>query len=121
MVAGKPDADSFNMWIPLFLSDLNRDRTVRDVGNDSVEISDQSGNRVVVRFDPASGLPVSRTFDIAMGRVVEGFEDWQQTTGGVRVPRKVTISVGGRHYGDLTITSLSFNLGLRADQLARRP
>ena len=60
-----------------------------------MEISNQSGNRVVVKFDPVSGLPVSRTYDIAMGRVVEGFEDWQETEGGVKAPGKLTVSLGG--------------------------
>jgi len=114
--------EAFRIWPNLILSDRNAERTVTEVSPGKVEISDHNGNSVLVTFDGATGLPESETFAApgGGGDVTEAFADWQET-GGLKSARKVTLIQGGHHYADVTISNVTVNQGLTADQISQKP
>ena len=54
------------------------------------------------------------------GATDEVFSDWQAASG-VRLPRKVSIQRGGKHFADAVITELRVNTGLTPDQMSKKP
>ncbi|HVW84431.1 MAG TPA: pitrilysin family protein [Bryobacteraceae bacterium] len=116
--------ETFRMWFPLILSDRDPQRTVADQGNGKVEISDKSGHSVLLSFDPRTGLPATATYAAPgnpNGAVEESYSDWQDAGGGIRVPRRIVLKQGGRHYADVTVTSVTANQGLTPDQVSKKP
>lgn len=112
----------FRMWFPLLTSASDPNRTITDEANGAIRISDKSGNTVLLTIDPATGLPKSETYSEpgTPGDVTETYSDWQESNG-VKLPRKVTISQNGKHFGDLTVSSVEINTGLTAEQLSKKP
>jgi hypothetical protein len=95
---------------------------VNDAGNNQIEISDKEGHSLLLTIDPATSLPARETFAEpgAKGTTEESFSDWQVTSG-VKLPRKVSINRGGRHFADATVTNMKLNTGLTADQISKKP
>jgi zinc protease len=115
------NADLFRNWFTLLESGTNPDRTVNDAGDNKIEISDKEGHSLLLTIDPATGLPSRETFaEPGSGTTDETFSDWQ-AAGGVKLPRKVSIERGGKHFGDETITDIRVNTGLAADQMSKKP
>lgn len=114
--------EAFRIWSTLAFSDRDPERTVVSAGANKIEISDKAGHSVLLTIDPKTSLPTSETYAApgGNGAVDETFSDWQETSG-VRLPHKITISQGGRHFADATVNSVSINQGLTADQLAKKP
>jgi hypothetical protein len=115
--------ETFRMWWSLLLSDQNPDRTVNDLGGGKLEISDKAGHLVTLTLDPATGLPKSQSYappGNANGAVEETYADWQDTSG-IKLPRKVTLNQGGRHFGDITVTSTTINSGITVEQISKKP
>ncbi|MDP9170536.1 MAG: insulinase family protein [Acidobacteriota bacterium] len=116
------NSELFRMWFPLMLSGQDIDRVVTDAGEGKVAISDKAGNSVLLTFDAKTGLPATESYTAGgpEGAVEETFADWQDT-GGVKLPRKVSISQGGAHFADATITGVTINQGLTPEQIAKKP
>ncbi len=113
----------FRMWWSLMRSDTNPDRTVNDLGNGKLEISDKTGHVVTLVIDLKTGLPASQTYappGNTNGAVEEVYADWQETSG-LRLPRKITLTQAGKHFADVTVVSTTLNSGLTAEQLAKKP
>jgi hypothetical protein len=114
--------ETFRIWFSLIQSDLNPDRTVAEIGGGKVEIADKQGHSVVLTFDPKTGLPSSETYPAGPPNsfVVETYADWQESKG-VKLPRKITLTQDGRHYGDITVKSVLLNEGLKVEQISQKP
>ncbi len=113
----------FRMWWSLMRSDTNPDRTVNDLGNGKLEISDKTGHVVTLVIDQKTGLPASQTYappGNTNGAVEEVYADWQETSG-LRLPRKITLNQAGKHFADVTVVSTTLNSGLTVEQLAKKP
>ena len=52
--------------------------------------------------------------------VTETYSDWQESNG-VKLPRKITISQNGKHFGDVKVTSVTIDGGLTPEQLSKKP
>ncbi|MDQ1474378.1 MAG: zinc protease [Bryobacterales bacterium] len=115
--------ETFRMWFSLMQSDQNPERTVSGTGDGKVEISDKSGHAVTLTFDPGTGLPATQTYTPPAnqnGAVEEVYSNWEET-GGVKLPRKVTLNQGGKHFGDVTVLSATINQGLLVEQISKKP
>ncbi len=115
--------EAFKNWFSLLTSGGNADRTVNDTGGGKVEIADKAGHSVTVTFDAASGLPATLAYAAPgnpNGSVEEVYADWQDA-GGVKLPRKVTMNQGGKHFADVTVTSAAVNTGLTLEQISKKP
>lgn len=113
----------FRMWPPLLASAGDANRQITDAANGAVRVADKSGNTVLITIDPATGLPATESYSEpgTPGQdVTETFSDWQETNG-VKLPHKIAISQNGRHFGDITVTSVAINQGLAPEQLAKKP
>jgi hypothetical protein len=113
----------FRMWFPLLTSATDHNRTIQDEANGTIRISDKSGNSVLLTVDPATGLPLSENYSEAGSNgqdVKETYGDWHETNG-IKLPRKITITENGKHFGDITITSVTINQGLTPEQLSKKP
>ncbi|MEP6717461.1 MAG: hypothetical protein ABJC09_17965, partial [Terriglobia bacterium] len=106
---------------PLVLSANDSERVVSEEGDGKVRIADKAGHSVVLTFDAKTGLPATESYSEGPGaEVEEAFSDWRDT-GGVKLPRKVSIKQGGAHFADATITEITLNQGLTPEQLAKKP
>lgn len=113
----------FRMWPSLMASAKDPNREIKDETNGVLRIADKDGNTVLVTIDPSTGLPLSENYSEAgtAGQdVMETYADWQESNG-VKLPRKITITQNGRHFADLTISSVAINQGLTPEQLAKKP
>jgi hypothetical protein len=115
------EGDLFRNWITLLQSGSNPDRTINDAGGNKLEISDKEGHSLLLTIDPATGLPQQETFaEPGGGTTEEVFSDWQPAAG-VRLPRKISIQRGGKHFADAVITEFRINTGLTPDQMSKKP
>jgi zinc protease len=115
--------ETFRRWFSLLQSDTDPGRTVNDAGDGKVEVSDGSGHRVTLTFDPKTGLPASQTYTPPgnpNGAVEEIYSNWEET-GGVKLPRKMTLRQGGKHFADAAVASAAINQGLTAEQISKKP
>ena len=75
-------------------------------------------------FDPATGLPRNSLYDAPIENgtvaVIESYSDFRDV-GGLKIPHKISVTFSGRKFQDLTITSLKFNVGLKQEDLGKRP
>jgi zinc protease len=113
----------FRMWFPLLSSAADPNRTIQDEANGAIRISDKSGNSLLLTIDPATGLPLSENYSEAGSNVqdvMETYGDWQETNG-IKLPRKITITQNGKHFGDIKVTSVMIDQGLTAEQLSKKP
>ena len=115
------EGDLFRNWITLLQSGSNPARTVNAAGGNKVEISDKEGHSLLLTIDPATGLPQQETFAEPGGATTdEVFSEWQPA-GAIRLPRKVSIQRGGKHFADAVITDFRVNTGLTPDQMSKKP
>jgi len=114
--------ENFRIWFSLLRSDMDPERTVNDAEG-KLEISDRNGHLVTLRLDPKTGLPASETYATPgdpNGPVEEVFSNWEET-GGIRLPRIVAINRGGKHFADVTISSIGINTGITPEQISKPP
>jgi zinc protease len=109
----------FRMWPPLLASAQDPDREIKDEANGTIRISDKSGDSVLLSIDPATSLPLSMNYSLG-GDVTETYADWQETNG-VKLPRKIAVARGGKHFADIEVGSVAINQGLTPEQLAQKP
>jgi zinc protease len=115
--------ETFRLWFSLMQSDQNPERTVSETGDGKVEVSDKNGHTVTLTFDPKTGLPATETYTPAgnpNGAIEEVYYNWEET-GGVKLPRKITLNQGGKHFGDVSVVSAAINQGLTIEQISQKP
>jgi predicted Zn-dependent peptidase len=114
----------------LLLSDRDPARTVAFVGKekvgareaDVVEIS--AGDRAVTLYiDASTGELLKKQYQSeaiagAAAKVEETYEDFREA-GGLRVPFKATVFQNGQKFGEIQITELQYNSGLKPEDLAK--
>jgi zinc protease len=113
----------FRMWFPLLAGAADPNRTIQDEANGAIRISDKSGNSLLLTIDPATGLPLSENYSEAGSNgqdVMETYADWQETNG-IKLPRKITITQNGKHFGDIKVTSVMMDQGITPEQLSKKP
>ena len=111
----------FHAWLGLILSDRDATRTINAVAPDAIEISTADGLRVRIDFD-ASGLPSKQTYREAGmgGEVVQSYSDWRAVDG-VKLPFKGEFFQDGKRSGQVIVSDLKFNTGLKAEELSKKP
>jgi zinc protease len=105
--------ETFRIWPALL-----KNESLRDAGDGKIEISDPAGHKVLLTFDPKTGLPATAVYNTPT--VEETYSDWQETDG-VRLPRKITLKQAGKHFGDATISEIKLNRGLTSEQMSKKP
>ncbi|MBZ5617970.1 MAG: insulinase family protein [Acidobacteriia bacterium] len=116
--------DLFRLYFRLLLSDRMEGRTVNATEDDTIEISDRSGETVRVVVN-AEGLPATVLYNAVhlTGPPVSAQEDFSdfRDVGGIKIPYQVRVMQGGRKYADVTVTDARVNTGLRVQDLGKRP
>ncbi len=115
--------DLFRLYFRLLLSDRMEGRKVNATGDDTIEISDPTGEVTRVVVNPA-GLPASVLYDAqTTGPRVSVEEDWSdfREVGGIKVPFAVKIVQGGQKFADVTVTDFRVNTGLKVLDLGKKP
>jgi zinc protease len=116
--------EAFRRLYVLLLSDRDPERTVSAVNENTVEISNKSGDSVRLEFDPATGLP-SKLFYQSPGmggapvQSTSTLSDFREV-GGLRLPHKFVQEQGGQK-SEGTVTEIKINSGLTAEQLSKKP
>jgi hypothetical protein len=111
------------MWPALLTGAADSNRTIQDEANGAIRIADKSGNSLLLTIDPATGLPLSENYaepGSSGEDVTETYSDWQETNG-IKLPRKITITQNGKHFGDITVSSVAIDQGLTPEQLSKKP
>jgi zinc protease len=124
-VARQIQGGLFRSPYTLYRSDTNPERTVAAAGDNSVDISDKSGNAVRIDFDPATGLPAKSHYkSVAMAgapaEVTETYSDYKPVNG-VMMPHKISIDQNGQPFGAVTVLESKSNTGLTVEQLSKKP
>jgi len=110
----------------MLISDRVEGRTVNQVDQDLVEITDTTGQIVRVEFDPQTGLPKRATYDVphqgggAPVFTEDIYSDFREV-GGIKMPYKTVIMQSGRKFADVVVSDMKVNSGLRQIELATRP
>ena len=115
--------ETFKLWFTLLPSGTDPDRTVTADAAGKVEVSDKAGHSLTLTFDDRTGLPASLSYSAPgnpNGLVEESYSDWQDA-GGVKLPRKITMNQGGKHFADVTVSAASVNTGLTVEQISKKP
>jgi zinc protease len=112
-------------WVTLMLSDRDASRTVNAAGPKSVEISAADSQSVRVEFDEATGLPARMFYkETGMGgppsEVKETFSDWRDVDG-IKLPFKVLMEQNDQKVGELAISEIKLNTGIKPDELSKKP
>ncbi len=117
--------DLFRVYFPLLLGDRMEGRSVNAIGENTIEISDQSGNIVQLVVDPETALPSKLLYQTLRANgpplsVEEDYSDFREISG-IRMPYKIAIFQGGRKFGDMAVTEIRLNTGLKVEDLRKRP
>ncbi len=94
------------------------------VADGVIEISDGQGSSTRLAMD-RSGLPSKQIYhSVTMGGppqdVEEEYSDWRDVAG-VKMPFHVTITQGGSKFGEMTVSEMKVNTGLKAEDLSKKP
>lgn len=117
--------DLFRLYCPLLLSDRAPGRTVNYAAENTLEISDENGERVRMVVDPGTSLPQKLIYEsvhvagppITVEDRYERFEE----VNGLKLPHQITIVQGGRKFADVTVREYQINPGLKEEDLSKRP
>ena len=123
--AKQAKGDLFRSYIGLLLSNQMEGRTVSAIDTDTVEISDQDGNVARLTLDAKTHLPARLSYDAvsmsgAPPNVQETYSDFHDVDG-IKIPFKISMTTGGKTYGELTVSEFRANTGLKAEDLQKKP
>ena len=109
----------------LMLSDRDPSRSVNALSENAVEISTADGQRVLVEFDPETGLPTRQIYTelSASGGSAERAEilsDWRDVEG-VKMPYRAVQQENGAKKLEVTVSEYKINSGITSEQLSKRP
>jgi hypothetical protein len=119
------NGDMFRSYITLLLSSEMEDRTVNAIDVGTVEIFDKEGNRARLTLDPNTFMPRQLSYDAVSvtgpaPHVQETYSDFRDVDG-IKIPFKISLMSGGMPIGDLTVTGVKINTGVKPDALQKRP
>jgi Peptidase M16 inactive domain len=118
-------SELFRTYFPFLLSDRIEGRRVNAIGDDTVEISDVSGNMAQLVIDSATGLPSKVLYrnDAVQGPSVPVQEDLSdfREEGGIKMPHAVTVFQAGEKFADAKSLEIRLNAGLKLEELRKRP
>jgi predicted Zn-dependent peptidase len=116
--------DLFRILFPLLLSDRAAGRKVNSLDDNTVEIGDGAGQIVKLVFDAGTGLLQNVLYDATTengpAAVIDTYSDYREV-GGLKLPYKVTVTLTGKKYQEVTIKSVRLNTGLKLQDLEKRP
>jgi zinc protease len=117
--------DLFRIYFRILLSDRIEGRVVTALDDNTIQISDSTGQSTSVEFDPATHLPKRFTYDTpqAVGAPIyseDAFDDYRDVDG-IKVPFRIAVNQGGHRFADCVVTSYQINTGQHALDLVRRP
>ncbi len=117
--------EMFRMYVSLLLSDRDPKRKVNLAGPGVLEISDASGNSVLVTIDPKTGLPAREEYEAAQGqgppaKITQEIAAFH-TVNGVKLPEKITVLQNGKKFAEVTVADTAINTGLKLDDLSKKP
>jgi zinc protease len=123
--AKQANGNLFRAYIGLLLSSQVESRTVSAMDTDTIEISDRDGNVARLTLDATTHLPVRLSYDAvsvagAPPTVQETFADFHDV-GGIKIPFKISMTSGGKPYGQLTVSDYRINTGLKLEDLQKKP
>lgn len=78
----------------------------------------QIGNAQLA-IDETTGLPLKLIYQMEGQAIEESFSDWRDVDG-VKMPFKISTEQGGKHFGDTTVSSITVNTGLKAEDLSKK-
>ena len=117
--------DLFRVYFRLLLSDRVEGRTVNAIEENTVQVTDSTGQLSTVEFDAKTHLPVRVSYDTqqAGGAPIysEDVYDDFRDVGGILIPFKLTINQGGRRFADMVVKDYKINTGLSPQEMGRRP
>jgi zinc protease len=123
-VVNQVRSEMFRVPVKLFLADRDPESTVSALTDNTVEISNKSGQRVKVEFDTATGLPSRETYtsqgQTGPTEVTAILSDWRDADG-IKVPHHITIEQGGKKFGESVTASVKVNAGLNAAEVGKKP
>ena len=93
--------------------------------NGVLEIADPENGSVKILIDEKTGLPAKEVYESAqpMGQTAhmeEIFEDFEET-GGLKLPKKITVNQNGSKFAEVNITGRKLNSGVKAEDLSKKP
>jgi len=117
--------DLFRLYFRLLLSDRIEGRTVNALDDDTIEITDATGQTARLEFDAETRLPQRVLYETARAGVQptpveETWMDFQEIAG-VKTPRRIIIMQGGRKYAEMKVTDIKVNSGIRLEEIQKRP
>ena len=117
--------DLFRVYFRLLLSDRIDGRTVNAIEDNTVQITDTTGQMSTVEFDEQTHLPKRVSYDTqqAGGAPIyseDVYEDFRDV-GGILMPFKITINQAGRRFSDVAVKDYKLNSGINPTELGRRP
>jgi len=117
--------DLFRVYFRLLLSDRVEGRTVNAIEENTVQVTDSTGQISTVEFDPQTHLPRRVSYDTqqASGAPIyseDVYEDFRDVSG-ILMPFKITINQGGRRFADTLVKEYKLNTGLNPQEISRRP
>jgi len=120
----KPVRDKLvRLYVPMLLSDRLAGRSV-SWSDGALEIS-AGDNTVRLYVDEKTGLPAKVEYKSPqMGggasSVAETFDSFEEVSG-IKAPKHMTVSQDGHKFAEVTVESLQFNSGLKAEELSKKP
>jgi len=117
--------EMFRNYFRLLVSDRIPGRTVSSPEDGVLEISDADGNSVKVFIDDKTGLPAKEVYQSMQpmgqpGPTEEIFGDFDET-GGLKLPKKITVNQNGTKFAEVTILERKLNSGAKAEDLSKKP
>jgi len=117
--------DLFRVYFRLLLSDRIEGRTVNAIEDNTVQITDTTGQMSTVEFDEQTHLPKRVSYDTQQtgGAPIyseDVYEDFRPV-GGILMPFKITINQGGHRFSDVAVKEYKINSGINPTELGRRP
>lgn len=109
----------------LATSDRDPGRTVSHGGSNVLMITGERGTAVRIYVDEATNLPARLVYQSVSGAGLpataeETWSDWIES-GGLRFPGRIVLRVDGRRAGEVTVSSVKVDSGLKAADLERKP
>ena len=118
-------SDLFRLYPQLLLSDRIPGRTVNGLDDVTIEIADAGGQVARLVLDPQTGLPARVLYESARNpdppiAMQDVFSDYREVAG-IRIPFRVTTLQGGEKFADAEVKEYRVNLGLKPQELEKRP
>jgi len=99
--------------------------TVNAMDDATIEIADGAGQVAQLAIDPATGMPQSVRYELAMpsGPPTAMEDIWSdfREVAGVKMPYKIAKTYNGIKFADYTVTDCKINSGLKVEDLRSRP